>query len=74
MIDVGHSGGIVIFRAFGLGFFSGLYYSSTWGAIVKTWAASSLATRLTAAIFHEVAFLATIEAFVVLLPAVLFSI
>ena len=72
VIDAGHSGGIVGFGMFGPGFISSLYNSSAWGIVIKSWAASSLATRSAAAIFGKVVFLATIEAFVILLLVIAF--
>ena len=57
VIDVGHNGGIVGFGVFGPGFVSGLYNSSMWGVVIKSQAASSLATRSAVAIFGEVVFL-----------------
>ena len=72
VIDAGHNGGIVSFGVFGPGFVSSLYNSSMWGVVIESWAASSLAMRLAAAIFGKVVFLATIEAFIVLLLVISF--
>ena len=72
VIDTGHCGSIVGFRVLRSGFISGFYHSSAWSVVIKSQAASSLATRSAAAIFGKVVFLATIEAFIVLLLVISF--